>query len=955
MTSESSAAHERQREWIRRLAALPGRPHQELLEQSTEFHRPEVVEQIQSEVAHLVLVDLDQADRLTEAAGWIAETLDDDYCRALSLRASGHVLYARSRYSLAAERYQAALALFERLNREAEVGRTLSSALQALAYLGQYDQASAWAERARGIFTRLGDRLRLARLDSNAGNILYRQDRYAEALHLYERAREEFRDLGEPRDVAAVLSNMAVCSISRSEFDRALGYYREARIWCEQQGMPLLVAEADYNIAYLHYLRGEYKRAIELYQTTREHCAKLGDVYHEALCDLDQAEMYLELNLTEEGAELAQRAFDRFQNLRLPYESAKALTNLGLARNHLGEARASLRLLRQAQKIFNREKNVLWSASLDLYQALVLYRERRLKTADRFARRALNFLSPSPAQGKAALCELLLARLLLESGQNVKAKQLCGQALQRLDPQDAPATSFHLHLLMGQIEEALNPNAAYREYKIAQETAENLRSGLASEEVKIAFLKDKVTVYENLVWMRLERIKGGRKYEEAFAYIEAAKSRSLADLIAFHAHALPSRVSSPKRLATKVHALRKELNWHYHQMELVSLGSERISVRHMETLRRQARSRETQLARILSGMRAADQEFAALQGLADVSLDAIRSALPDDTAMLEYYVARDVIYACVLGSGCLDIVPVARADRVRMLLRLLHFQLSKFRLGPAYLRHFAAELRRAAEAHLQELYAELIGPVRSLLDARHLVVVPHAFLHYLPFHALQSGRQYMAEAYTMSYAPSGTVYSLCSRKAPEFEQKSLVLGIPDDAAPHIRIEAEAAAATLPNARLFLGRDATEGVLREGGRRSRFVHIATHGIFRQDNPMFSSIRLGNSYLNLLDLYDLELSAELVTLSGCSTGLNVPVGGDELVGLVRGLLYAGAQGALVTLWDVNDRSTADFVAAFYRHLGKSSDKAVALQRAMQELRETHPHPYYWAPFILVGKHT
>src|SRR5207245_2941039 len=85
-------------------------------------------------------------------------------------------------------------------------------------------------------------------------------------------------------------------------------------------------------------------------------------------------------------------------------------------------------------------------------------------------------------------------------------------------------------------------------------------------------------------------------------------------------------------------------------------------------------------------------------------------------------------------------------------------------------------------------------------------------------------------------------------------------------------------------------------------------------------MFSSIRLSDSLLSLFDLYQLRLPAELVTLSGCGTGLNVVVGGDELLGLVRGLLYAGALSVLVTLWDVNDQSTAEFMKWFYQHLHK-----------------------------------
>ena len=89
-------------------------------------------------------------------------------------------------------------------------------------------------------------------------------------------------------------------------------------------------------------------------------------------------------------------------------------------------------------------------------------------------------------------------------------------------------------------------------------------------------------------------------------------------------------------------------------------------------------------------------------------------------------------------------------------------------------------------------------------------------------------------------------------------------------------------------------------------------------------MFSSISLGDSHLNLFDLYQLNLPCELVTLSGCGTGLNMVVGGDELLGLVRGLLYAGAQGVLVTLWDVNDQSTAEFMKLFYEALQSESEQ-------------------------------
>jgi CHAT domain-containing protein len=108
---------------------------------------------------------------------------------------------------------------------------------------------------------------------------------------------------------------------------------------------------------------------------------------------------------------------------------------------------------------------------------------------------------------------------------------------------------------------------------------------------------------------------------------------------------------------------------------------------------------------------------------------------------------------------------------------------------------------------------------------------------------------------------------------------------------------------LPDPLLRIGEAATAAALAELGATSRVIHNATHGYFREDNPLFSGIRLGDSYLTLYDLYSLRLPAELVTVSGCGTGLNVVTAGDELGGLIRGLFSAGrATILLVTLWDV-----------------------------------------------------
>ena len=179
------------------------------------------------------------------------------------------------------------------------------------------------------------------------------------------------------------------------------------------------------------------------------------------------------------------------------------------------------------------------------------------------------------------------------------------------------------------------------------------------------------------------------------------------------------------------------------------------------------------------------------------------------------------------------------------------------------------------------------------------------------------------------------------------------MGVSDRHAPWIRSEIRAVAREVAKPDIRLGRSATAQVLHEVGPSSRLIHIATHGIFRRDNPLFSSVRLADSHLTMYDLYQLRLPVKLLALSGCGTGLSVVAAGDELLGLMRGMLFAGAESLLVTLWNVHDRSTAQFMGSFYSHLRDRTDPALALQKTMQELRERHPHPYYWAPFALVGK--
>jgi len=914
----------------------------------------EIVDRLARLVVERVRVDTREAVHLAEAAVLIGKRLRRKESLALGLRAKANALYASGDNAAAVEHHEKAFELYDALKIEKEAARTLSSSIQPLILLGEYDKAFKAAARAREIFTRLNDPWRLARLEINLGNIFHRQDRFDEAIAHYERAYGDLLPYKDAEGIAVVLSNMAMCLISLNDFPRALDCYRKAREACERYGMPLLRDQADYNIAYLYYFRGEYSRAIEMLFATRRACEVTGDAYHLALCHLDLSEIYLELNLSEEAREMAHEGFLRFEKLGMGYEAAKTLANEAIAYGQQGKTVHALERFSKAREMFAREKNLVWPWLLDLYQGLLLFHEGRYFEARRLCTGAAGFFDHTLLFGKAVLAHLLLARIAFQVGEAAVAEAETEAAVARIERLQAPVLAYQAHFLRGQLAQSrADRSAALAAYGEARRALETLRSRLHSEELKISFVKNRLQVYEALVDLHLSGETGETAAAEAFACIEAAKSRSMTEMIFQSGQSLPMGDAGQSELVRRIRDLREELNWYYHRIELEQLRPEETSTKRLQQLQEKAVSHENELLRTLRELPANERENATLEAPADFSLARLQSTLPMDTALVEYYSTGDRLIAAVVTRKTLKITAVSVVSRVIHFLHLLRFQLSKFRMGAAYAHRFEQPLLSATQGHLEALHAELIAPIREHLNAQHLIFVPHGALHFLPFHALRNSDEYLCDAHTISYAPSATVFALCQEKTGSDMPNSLVMGIPDERAPYILNEVQSVATLLPHPELFLGSHATSDILRQRGSASSLLHIATHGTYRQDNPMFSGIRLGDGYLNLYDLYQIRLPAKLVTLSGCATGMNFVSAGDELLGLQRGLFCAGATSLLLSLWDVHDESTSALMQAFYKNYIQTGDMAVALQSAMKQLRQQNPHPYFWAPFVLVGK--
>jgi len=941
--------------FVQQLKDLPGKAERaRFLIRNREQLDLALIIHLANEARELLRIDARQSLSFSEIALEIAETMNDRLAMAHATRIKANAVHHLGNYTTAVELHTRAIGLFEQLGENEELGRTLSACLLSLNLSGQYDAAFSAAERARQIFNEAGDELRLARLEINVGNIYYRQDRFAEALASYRRAYDGVTQHENREGIAVVLGNLATCLISLGEFQQALETYQNARDYCEKHGMPVLLALADYNIAYLYFLRGEYSRAIDMLRSTRLRSKEVGDRYIYGLCNLDLSELYLELNLSSEAAELARLGCAEFEALGMGYEAAKCLAFEAIAMGQQGQAFQSLKLFVRSREMFVKEKNQVWPSLIDLYQALVLFNEARLFESRRLAKAALSFFDSSLLPGKAVLCRLLLARIAQRTNDLATAHKECCAAIEKLRDMQAPMLKHQAFLLMGQIHSVSGSRKeAYECFRASREMLEMLRSNLRGQELKMSFLKNRLEVYELLVDSCLRGQYSSDSLAEALGYIEEAKSRTLMDQMLQPAYSA-GEDSGQSDLVRRMRNLRDELNWYYSLIELEQLRPEQRSPEHIKRLEEQVRARETDLIRVLQESSISGLGGSAIEAGKSLSIDEIRAAITSETLIVEYFQTGDRILACLLGRDQLQIVPVTLVSRISNVLRLLQFQLSKFRLGMEYASAFRDSLIDSTKAHLKSLYDELLAPLRDRLTSRHLLFVPHGALHYVPFHALFDGERFLIDEHTVSYAPSASIYAVCAKKLVNNEGPALLMGVPDQNAPSILDELKALSAILPHPKMFLGKAASEYILKTAGPGARLVHIATHGFFRQDSPMFSSIRMGSSYLSLYDLYQLRLPVELVTLSGCATGLNVVAAGDELIGLARGLFQAGAQSLLLSLWDVHDQSTADFMTQFYRRLQAGEAKAEAMRAAMMAVREVYPHPYQWAPFVLMGKY-
>ena len=221
-------------------------------------------------------------------------------------------------------------------------------------------------------------------------------------------------------------------------------------------------------------------------------------------------------------------------------------------------------------------------------------------------------------------------------------------------------------------------------------------------------------------------------------------------------------------------------------------------------------------------------------------------------------------------------------------------------------------------------------------------LVPHDVLHVLPLHALPVDGQPLAERNPVAVTPTTAVLRHAQARRRPRGDTALIVADPPAERPlsFAREQAHAIAASFRHADILAGTAATRDTLLRvlGSRPRAVVHFAAHAVFEAGEPMRSGIELAGGRLTATDFLHLSVDADLIALAACETGVSARRPGDELIGLTRALLYAGARSALVSLWRVDELSTSLLLDAFYAELSRGTSKAESLRRAQLRLRRS-----------------
>jgi len=961
-----ASGHEIETELLSELWALPTLEQRSAFLHAAELLNADGLEGLLNAADRLVHSNPGEAHRLAALCADVAD-------RAAAPAAVPRANYIRSRIYAENGEFDTALRMAKSayegylfLGESLEALRTYVGRMSIYLELGLYQEALDAGQLVLDSLEGIGEldvapteqqsTLLSALVHQNRGICYERAGRYDEALGAYAGAEERYRALGMSERLGEILDNRGHIFLHLGRGNEALAAHEAAAAVFAEAGLSLPHAMALSNIGEANRRLANYTRCLGAFEQARRLHDSLDALVEKSLLSLDMANAYLELNLYSEALANYQETNELLRGMGMAHDRARALWGMGLALGAHSRFEEAEEALDEAADLFAAADNAPLLSGVMLERASSLTTRGDREAALDTARRALSLVSGGDWPVQRVYAHLRLADLLLPDAVEAEPHLLAASRLaERLAlPQLRYRLSErlgHLRRLQGRDEEARTLLEA------AVEEIERLRGTVTQEAMRASFLRDKVAPYDDLLLLHVAQGDEEGLWR-AFTVAEKAKASALVDLLTGFSERGPATSMDPE-LDKRLLDLQADLNATYNRL-FSFIGEEDEHERPVQRLHERAAELEKKISRLRLHAPSSDP-FTNPISSAD-----LREQLPSDVALLAYHVSEDEIMAFVnVGNNIRIVRNLGPVAVVAQLLQRLSIQVDHFRAGPEFAGRHMPLLERPAQRVLTCLYDVLLAPVEAPLEEMDirtsygagapgkLVIVPHGLLHQIPFHALFDGERYLLERFEISYAPSARVYSLCQKQTPQRSGKALVMSVSDPLIPAVEEEARAVARYLPGAEVLSNEQATSDALQSASSGCSILHLACHGLFRADNPMFSSLKLHDCWLTAADVMRLDLAGALVTLSACESGRNEVFAGDEPIGLTRAFLGIGASTLVVSLWLVQDKATALLMEKYYERLRRNVGPAEALRAAQLAIKEEYSHPYYWAPFILLGK--
>ncbi|MDQ6671702.1 MAG: CHAT domain-containing protein [Chloroflexota bacterium] len=903
-------------------------------------------------------IDTGTAEHLANLLVLAAEHLDHPRFKALGWMAQGDVRRAQGRYPQAIELYELGGRACLRFGDEVGWARSRTGWVLASQLCGRGREALPVAERAYLVLASKSEDLRAGGLSNNMAGVYYQLGEYEQALAVYDRAIGHFQRarpvLGPVADgrIAKVMSNKALALILLGHFDRAVELCRVAREIFVCRGELAQALRVDHYRASIYAGQGQYTRALSVQTGALAEFERAGLDGWAVEVELDMIACHAGLNRHAQALALAEGLAQRC-------EAAGAPTKAGIARFRCAQALASLGNPDSALALLDRLAQDFASADLRAELGGVALLRARLHVdahewlaAESLAEQAYTLFAERGLVERRTQAELIRAHTALALGRPAEAEDLARSALRTSASLDALPLSHTAHHTLARVAEAgAQTGRALDEYEAAVRDLEQVQSSLATE-LRTEFLGDKLRVFQDAIQLCLE----DGQLERGFGYLERAKSRALVDYLGSQPEVRIRAGSGPgQELLSELAQLRDEHAWFYGRLHGYGPASQTQALPEAERLALQdaVADRERRIVKLherLALLRGAEglESLGPRAGVGTPTLPRVE----EGSVLLEYVFWEDRGAVFVVSPSGLAVEPLAIGAHA--LQRLLNrWQLNLESAGRALRSGESLErLTQNANGQLANLYTRLVEPVAAYLhDVNRLIVVPYGPAHGVPFHALFDGQHYLAERLEVWTSPSSTLLDLCAQRTGSAAGNALVVGYSGGCLSGVVAEARNVAALLGGT-CYLEAQATRATVLAQGSEHRILHLAAHGEARLDNPVFAHLTLADGQLGMADIFTLRLDGALVTLSACETGRSAVVGGDELVGLSRGFLFAGASTLVQSLWRIDDASTPRVMQRFYTALCGGQAPGAALRSAQCSFIDHGVHPYVWAPFQLVG---